>query len=76
MKLLDSSEGETSLFTMTMPAFDNKRAVLLSHAVDGVRRIYCTEITSCDILPLLGRDEKLGGTIINASKYVFQEGKY
>ena len=43
-----------------MPAFEpNERAALLSRAAEGVRRIYCTEITSCDILLLLGGDEKL-----------------
>ena len=48
-----------------MPAFNpDEKAALLSRAAEGVRRIYCTEITSCDIvLPLLGENEKLGGTL-------------
>ena len=75
MKLLDSGEGKhpnVSLFTMS--AFDpNERAALLSRAAEGVRRIYCTEITSCDILPLLGGDEKLGGTVIDAILKKYQE---
>jgi len=47
--------------------------VLLSRAAEGVRRIYCTEITSCDVLPLLGGDEKLGGTLIDAILKKYQE---
>ena len=57
-----------------MPAFDPEtKAILLSRAAEGVRRIYCTEIISCDILPLLSGDEKLGGTLIDAVLKKYQE---
>ena len=59
-----------------MPAFDpDKKAALLGRAVEGVRRICCTEITSCDILPLLSGDEKLGGTLIDAILKKYQRLK-
>jgi hypothetical protein len=60
-----------------MPAFDpNEKAALLSRAAEGVRRIYCTDITSCDVLPLLGGEEKLSGTVIDAilKKYQRSQG--
>ena len=57
-----------------MPAFNpSEKAALLSRAAEGVRKIYCTEITSCDILPLLGEEEKLGGTVIDAILKKYQE---
>ena len=57
-----------------MPAFyPNEKAALLSCAAEDVRKIYCTEITSCDILPLLGEDKKLGGTLIDAILKKYQE---
>jgi hypothetical protein len=57
-----------------MPAFDpNKKVVLLSRAAEAVRRIYCTEIMACNILPLLDGDEKLGGNLIDAILKEYQE---
>ena len=57
-----------------MPAFDpDEKAALLGRAAEGVRRICYTEITSCDILPLLSGDEKLGGTLIDAILKKYQE---
>jgi len=58
-----------------MPAFGpNEKAALLSReAAEGARRIYCTDITSCNILPLLSGDEKLGGTVIDAILKKYQE---
>jgi hypothetical protein len=57
-----------------MPAFNpDEKAALLSRAAEGVRKIYCTEITSCNILPLLGGNEKLGGTLIDAILKKYQE---
>ena len=57
-----------------MPAFDpHEKAALLNRAGEGIRRIYCTEITSCDILPLLGGGEKLGGTLVDAILKKYQE---
>ena len=57
-----------------MPAFDpDEKAALLNRAAEGIRKIYCTEITSRDILPLLGGDEKLGETLIDAILKKYQE---
>ena len=58
----------------TMPAFDpDEKVALLGHAAEGVKRICCTEITSCDILTLLSGDEILGGTLIDAILKKYQE---
>ena len=60
-----------------MLAFDpDEKAALLGCAAEDVRRICCIEITSCNILPLLSGDEKLGGTLIDAILKRYQRLKY
>ncbi|KAJ3502810.1 hypothetical protein NLJ89_g8719 [Agrocybe chaxingu] len=50
-----------------------EKADLLSRAAEGVRRIHCTEITSCDILPFLDDGQKLGATAIDAVASAYQQ---
>ena len=46
------------------------KAALLWRASEGTRQIQCTKITSCDIMPIIQGNEKLGATVdAIATKY-------
>ncbi|KAF8161385.1 hypothetical protein B0H34DRAFT_796185 [Crassisporium funariophilum] len=56
-----------------MSVFDpEKKAALLRKAAEGMRRIHCTEILSCDVIPFIEGREKLGGTAIDAIASQYQ----
>jgi len=57
-----------------MSLFDAEtKAALLRRASEGTRRIQCTEITSCDIMPIIQGNEKLGATAVDAIAAKYQE---
>ncbi|KAF8641370.1 hypothetical protein AX16_009991 [Volvariella volvacea WC 439] len=48
-------------------------ATLLKRAAGGVRGIYCTQITACDILPLINKGEKLATFTLDGIATKYQE---
>ncbi|KAF8162013.1 hypothetical protein BJ912DRAFT_935672 [Pholiota molesta] len=56
-----------------MSVFDpEKKAALLRKAAEGMRRIHCTKILSCDVMPFIEGRAKLGGTAIDAVASQYQ----
>ncbi|KAJ3504437.1 hypothetical protein NLJ89_g7932 [Agrocybe chaxingu] len=72
--LSDTSENSKPPPEQVMPTLTaEEKAVILSKAAEGTRRVHCIEITSCDILPFLDDGHKLGATAIDAVAAVYQQ---